>query len=168
VKTKPQDLFSTTVVGPAETSDGGLLQPEIILPVQQLRSGSSADVPEKRLMLAILNDAVRSFQRYRFAHRNRDRRLFKDADDWLCSTDTDWPFSFERICQVLELDASCLRSGLSQWDAGRLAHVIKHNAATRAAPQRRNRRGASRSQRSDVRITTVGCATGRPNGRSCG
>jgi mannose-1-phosphate guanylyltransferase len=117
----------------------GLFQPEIVLPVQQLVQRSSDDVPEKRLMLAILDDAVRSFQGLRLARRNRHRRLFNDAKDWLSSTDTGWPFSFERICQVLELDASYLRRGLSQWHARQLAHLISANAATLSAPQLESR-----------------------------
>ena len=46
-------------------SEGGLIEPETVLPVQLLGSAFTADLqPEKRLMLAVLEDAVSSFQKF--------------------------------------------------------------------------------------------------------
>ena len=42
--------------------------------------------PEKRLMLAVLEDAVSDFQKYATATSGRGRRLFANADGWLRSS----------------------------------------------------------------------------------
>src|SRR5688572_28423299 len=51
--------------------------------------------PEKRLMLAILEDAVQCFQNNSFAQSVRGRRIFQEAKKWLVEADRDWVFSFE-------------------------------------------------------------------------
>jgi len=75
--------------------------------------------PEKRLMIAVLEDAVSDFQKYATASSGRGRRLFADADTWLESTATDRPLDFENICQALDLDPSFIRGGLRRWCTAR-------------------------------------------------
>lgn len=36
----------------------------------------------------------------------------RDAEQWINARNADWPFSFENICAVLNLDAAALREGL--------------------------------------------------------
>ncbi len=81
--------------------------------------------PEKRLMLAILELAVSDFQKYGTASHGRGRRLFVEADAWFRSTSTDALFDFERICQALALDPSCIRSGLDRWRAARRREAVR-------------------------------------------
>jgi len=60
-------------------------------------------VGELRLMAAVLEDAVNIL-------RKRPRsRAGREAREWLASRDASWPFAFERICDVLDLDADSVR-----------------------------------------------------------
>ncbi len=68
--------------------------------------------PSNRLMLAILEDALVTFQRGLNSPVPWQRRRFHEVDRWVASDDTDWPFSFENICTALMLDPGYIRSGL--------------------------------------------------------
>lgn len=70
---------------------------------------------ERRLVLAILEEAVRSYQRYAFATNRRGRRLFGETCEWFDAKDDPWIFSFENICHALDLDPDHIREGLSRW-----------------------------------------------------
>lgn len=70
---------------------------------------------EKRLLFAILEDAIHCFQTYFLATRDRERRLFQEAEEWLYSTDSEWLFSFENVCEMLDLQPAYLRGALSRW-----------------------------------------------------
>lgn len=71
--------------------------------------------PEERLMFAVLTDAIECFQKYFNAESRRCRALFGEASSWIESTDSTWPFSFEQICQTLNISPSYLRTGLARW-----------------------------------------------------
>ncbi len=70
---------------------------------------------ERRLVLAILEEAVRSYQHYAFATNRRGRRLFGETCEWFDSHDNTWIFSFENICYALDLDPDHIRQGLARW-----------------------------------------------------
>jgi len=70
---------------------------------------------EEGLMLAILEEAIACYRKYLRARDVRGKALFRDAEEWILERDSDWIFSFENICETLEIDASYLRQGLSQW-----------------------------------------------------
>jgi hypothetical protein len=70
---------------------------------------------ERRLVLAILEEAVRSYQHYAFATNRRGRRLFGETCEWFDSHDNTWIFSFENICYALDLDPDHIREGLTRW-----------------------------------------------------
>lgn len=91
-----------------------LLDPESVLPDQYF---AGLQLPpfvqnEARLMLAILQDAVDTYQRHALAKSARQRAEFEDARDWIASTESEWVFSFENICSVLGIDADYVRDGL--------------------------------------------------------
>jgi len=93
------------------------LEPETILPSQffdRLQIDASLQ-PEKRLMLAVLEDAVGTFQKHVSASTRRGQRLFGEAEQWFASETMDWPFAFENICEALGLEASFVRRGLWHW-----------------------------------------------------
>jgi hypothetical protein len=71
--------------------------------------------PEKRLMLAILEEAVYCFQDNYSAQHGKKKRLFDSAHRWFFRVIGDWVFSFENICSVLELNPEYIRKGLIQW-----------------------------------------------------
>jgi len=93
------------------------LEPETILPSQffdRLQIDASLQ-PEKRLMLAVLEDAVGTFQKYVTASTRRGQRLFSEAEQWFATETMDWPFAFENICEALGLESSFVRRGLWRW-----------------------------------------------------
>ena len=105
-------------------ADGGtaLFQPDSLLPTQfftTLRQ-KSYTTGERRLMVAILEDAVECFQKYLWATSNRSRQLRADAEAWFLSDDTSWPFSFLNICEALDIHPLLFRQGLLRWKGQQL------------------------------------------------
>ncbi len=94
---------------------GGLFEPEVLLPTQHFDSRRQQVTPEKRLMIAVLADAVSRFHKYDFARSGGAQRAVDEAEAWLMSTDRAWPFSCENICEVLGINSDNLRSSLRRW-----------------------------------------------------
>jgi len=96
-----------------------LFQPDTLLPSQyfdRVRRRASSD-GERRLMVAILEDAVDVYRKQAGARDRKRRQLFEDAEAWIESPDTTWIFSYQNICDVLGIDAAYLRKGLRVWKA---------------------------------------------------
>ncbi|MGE5219104.1 MAG: hypothetical protein ACM3SP_19080 [Chloroflexota bacterium] len=72
-------------------------------------------VPEEKLMFAVLTDAIECFQKYLGASSRRYRNLFSEAEAWITSRESSAPFSFEQICEALNINPNYLRLGLMQW-----------------------------------------------------
>lgn len=72
------------------------------------------NAPETRLLLAVLHDALETFQRGLLTSACKDLEAFREVDRWFRSTDYDWPFSFEGICHTLLLDPDHIRDGLNR------------------------------------------------------
>jgi len=109
------------------------LTPEVILPAQfhtGVRNDSSL-CPEKRLMLAILEEAVGDYQRHLMATGRPADRQFRNAESWFLSEDTRWPFSFVNVCHALGLDVGWLRAGLARWREGQHARAARGEAVVR-------------------------------------
>jgi len=96
-----------------------LIEPDVVLPSQFLagRSRETRCPGERRLMAAVLEDAIRVYQQEAGSRNRRRQRLFRETEEWIESTDKSWPFSFERVCEVLRLDPDYLRRGLRAWKA---------------------------------------------------
>jgi hypothetical protein len=127
-----------------------LFEPHIVLPVQHFNPPKRL-APEHRLMMAVLDDAVRCVEKYRFPRDGRGRRLFHEAQQWLLDEEPSWPFSFERICAVLDLDANAVRHRL------RLAPQRPPLSVARERQTPTHERGRVDSVTSD---TAVGSASG--------
>jgi len=89
----------------------GTTQPDVMLPSQYF-APRRKQAPEQRLMIAVLQDALDCLEKHRFATDCRDRRLFDEAKDWFLAHESGWPYSFESICGVLDLDADAVRRSL--------------------------------------------------------
>src|SRR5438552_19096971 len=90
------------------------LVPDSVLP-SQLGDGPFGGArlqPEKRLQLAVLEDAILTFERSVGVDGARPRRLLAEVDAWLASDATDWPFAFVTICHTLNIDPDYVRAGL--------------------------------------------------------
>jgi hypothetical protein len=83
---------------------------------------------ERRLMLAILEDAVSCFQEYAGATRPRSRRLYQEAEEWFVDDTGAWVFSFESICAVLNINPDYFRSSLKRWKEELLAQPPESRA----------------------------------------
>jgi len=88
------------------------------------RPGVRLAEPHKRLMAAVLQavvDDCRGGSAYRRAvgHVDVDTRHVGRAIAYVASTDRQWPFSFENLCEALGLDAAGLREQLrvTRWSA---------------------------------------------------
>lgn len=97
----------------------GLFEPHTVLPAQyfdRLRRRTEFD-GERRLMLAILEDAVDCYRKHAAARDHRARQLFTEAEAWIEDQDASWLFSFQNICDVLGLEGDYLRGGLRKLKA---------------------------------------------------
>jgi hypothetical protein len=96
---------------------GGLFEPDVLLPGQFFsffRKEAGFD-RERRLMLAVLEDAIDCFQKYAHTNDLRGRQLFLESYEWIMSPDKRWLFSFENICQIVDMNPEYIRQGLSRW-----------------------------------------------------
>jgi hypothetical protein len=66
-------------------------------------------------MLAVLEDAVDCYQKHSHSTDPRGQQLFAEAEEWVRSDDRSWLFSFENICDTLEINADYVRRGLGEW-----------------------------------------------------
>lgn len=104
-----------------------LVEPELLMPSQffdRFRGAAHLE-GERRLMLAVLEDAVSCFQKYAGATRPRSKRLFKESEEWFLDTDGTWPFSFESVCSVLGFNAEYVRKRLMNWKEQLLAQPVE-------------------------------------------
>lgn len=95
----------------------GFLQPDAILPTQffqSLRSKGQFD-GERRLMIAVLEDAVNCFMKQLHAIEPKARQLYLDAEEWITTEDRTWFFAFDNVCDTLDLDPEYIRGGLLKW-----------------------------------------------------
>ena len=82
---------------------------DTVLPVQFFRLGGRQRMqPERRLMLAVLEDAVLQLTR---TPLSRDTM---ETHAWIASDDRSWPYSFANVCEALSLDAGAVRMALER------------------------------------------------------
>ena len=86
----------------------------IILPAQfaSVRGGPPSGIPA--LLVAIIEEAIASLMAGARSQGSRQRAEAKCAERWISSSDASHPFSFESICDALDLDASALRREILQ------------------------------------------------------
>src|SRR6516165_10615690 len=110
----------------SEASDT-LSQMDIILPAQYFAAlGSVGLSSEQRLMLAVLVDAINVLQGWQRVGSARKRRAFAEAAQWVNTTGTHYPFSFDSVCDAVEIDADALRSRLRGLTIG-LSHTVRRS-----------------------------------------
>lgn len=121
-------------------ADGGagVFQPDFLLPLQFFTGtrGRGYAEGERRLMLAILEDAVDCFQKYLGTKEARGRQLWADAEEWILSDDRSWLFSFVNVCEVLGLQSDFIRQGLLAWKAKQLEKILAPKPTVTEGPSR--------------------------------
>jgi len=119
------------------------VEPEIILPEQvfdALRQGRRQS-GERRLLVSVVADALRCFERHVLSNTRKGRALFGDAEAWLMQGDTGAPLEFEDVCGFLGLDVEHIRAKLRRWRARRMreafaGRVLVHRASGGSARKR--------------------------------
>lgn len=107
-----------------------LFEPDILAAAQYFDNFRRKTLiePEKRLLVAILEDAINCFHDNVSAESGKRKKLFDEAEEWVLEERTDWIFSFRNVCELLGLSAEYLRGGLVRWKEKRLAQHYDLNS----------------------------------------
>jgi hypothetical protein len=93
-----------------------LFQPDFLLSAQYFGNLRKTLLePEKKLMFAILEDAISCYQSNLTAQSVRGKRFFEETKNWIVAVGSDWIFSFENVCEALGLNPQYVRQGLLRW-----------------------------------------------------
>jgi hypothetical protein len=112
-----------------------LFEPDTLLPIQYFEAMRKKHLleGEKRLILSVLEDAVECFMKCIDAATNKGQRLFREADEWIAHEDKRWVFSFDNVCDMLDINADYMRVGLSKWKERKIALIARRRADAEAA-----------------------------------
>jgi len=89
-----------------------------MLPAQMPLRQKVVNTGEKRLMLAVLEDAVKCAlmepvpRTWRCGPPDARGRPWDEALRWMLDTDWDWPFSFVNICETLKISPDAVRESI--------------------------------------------------------
>ena len=145
--TMPASLF-------AIHDTGKLFEPDTILPTQfyAMFKNSQYREPERRLMVAILEDAVSCLSMNLRRCSLRQRKQYEEAKHWVTAEEeSEWIFSFRNICEVLGMDPSYLRRGLIR----QITSSRTHNSSAVVTIPHRSGNLRAASQRKKIRIRTT-------------
>ena len=133
-----------------------LSQMDVILPAQYFGAlGNVGLSSEQRLMLAVLVDAINVLQGWQRVGNARKRRAFAEAAQWVNTRGTNYPFSFDSVCDALAIDCDVLRARLHGLTMGlanttsrsmgrlRLKELSRTHHMTANRMRRRDARGLS-------------------------
>ena len=98
--------------------------------------------PEKKLLLAVLEDAVICFQDNFLARERKKRQLFEETEQWIFTEHSDRLFAFETLCHSLSLNPHYIRHGLRQWQESRLkrqTHLPFNDLRAKKSPTMKTR-----------------------------
>ena len=85
--------------------------PDVMLPEQYFDrlASRTSDSPERRLLFAVLLDAIIQLQR-------RNTSGSAEAERWIRNdADSDSPFAFRNVCEALGIEPGYLKRGLLSW-----------------------------------------------------
>lgn len=108
-----------------------LFEPDTLLPIQYFEAMRRKHLleGEKRLILSVLEDAIECFMKCIDASTSKGQRLFRDADEWIAHEDKRWVFSFDNVCDMLDINPEYMRTGLRKWKDKRLDAIARRRAA---------------------------------------
>jgi hypothetical protein len=130
-----------------------LFEPDILISTQYLDTTrrKAYREPEKKLILAVLEDAIWCFQKGLRASGKRRRSLFHEAEEWIFDQNGGALFSFENVCDALDFEPEYLRKGLTRWKEEalqgraavkvyRITHLGERSSRRLARPREKGRR----------------------------
>jgi hypothetical protein len=143
----------------------GLFEPDTLLPIQYFEAMRKKHLleGEKRLILSVLEDAVECYMKCIEAATSKGQRLFRDADEWINHHDKHWVFSFDNVCDMLNIDPEYMRAGLRKWKATRLELIARRSMAQPQAEEAGIHAQAP-AQPAEAAPTEIRVATVRGNG----
>jgi hypothetical protein len=105
-------------------------------------------LPEVRLMMAVLEDALKCYFDYARPKSSRESKLFREVEQWLFFESDEDLFSFENICAVLKIDPGYVRRGLRLFKEGSIRRWGRRKKSESTAwrvlipcePERRHRK----------------------------
>jgi hypothetical protein len=91
-----------------------LRQPDVLCIDEYLHvyRARPAETPERRLLSAILSDAIDCYIRDCCAPNRHKKSSFREAEEWFFSVDDYGVFSFEYVCDALRIEPGYIRRGL--------------------------------------------------------
>src|SRR5271167_2320290 len=112
-----------------------LFEPDTLLPIQYFEAMRRKHLleGEKRLILSVLEDAIECFMKCMDSATNKGQRLYRDADEWIWLEDKHWVFSFDNVCDMLDINPEYMRRGLRDWKARKLVALERAAEARRVA-----------------------------------
>ena len=123
-----------------------LFQPDVLVPSQYLATTRSKTYrePEKKLMLAVLEDALFCFQNGLLSKDNKKKRgLSHDAEEWIIEDGDESLFSFNELCELLGFNPQYLRKRLLRWkQEALLGRDVETYRSGRSGKNRKRRAGA--------------------------
>jgi len=102
----------------AESAFNELIGPDILSSVQWHGAVDRNDWCShcaKRLMLAVLVDALRCLQRCAGGRTVIQRRTLAEVEEWIAEREARGTFAFESVCDTLGINPDFLRDGLHRW-----------------------------------------------------
>ena len=79
-----------------------------------IESSAKPESEKKRLMLAVLEEALMTFQKGLASAVPEQRKHAYEVETWVASQDCDWPFAFENVCSCLDIDPDYVRSRMKR------------------------------------------------------
>jgi len=110
-----------------------LFEPDTLLPIQYFEAMRRKHLleGEKRLILSVLEDAIECFMKCMDSATNKGQRLYREADEWIALEDKFWVFSFDNVCDMLDINPEYMRRGLRDWKQRKL-EAMQRAAEARA------------------------------------
>ena len=134
-----------------------LFQPDTLLPEQYLDTFRRKVrlEPEKKLLLAILEDAIACYQKYIFARDGKGKALFREVESWVEEKGNEAVFAFDSVCEMLGFDPEYLRRGLATWTSNALAQRNPQKVIQLAPRLKKNRGNVAAVRRPGRRLKRV-------------
>jgi hypothetical protein len=89
--------------------------------------------PEKALLAAILEDAIKEYRTYCQAHDSLGQKRFREVEQWIMRERNDWIFSFQSVCEFLGLDPQYVRHELRREDQRQRGKPIRDEGIRKQA-----------------------------------
>ena len=111
-----------TIVNYMEQFDDAYSQAGAVLPLQfHYGRGTAMTDPVRRLMVAMLVDAIRCFQNKLGKRQLVKRQELAEVQSWIFSDKDNGFFSFGAVCEALGIDPKAIRKALVHWADKKLA-----------------------------------------------